>query len=108
MMFYHYILNEDSESLIYKFYKVQSKKPVKNEWSLTIKKNLEELEISLSEDQIENLSTYSFQKIVKPAIQKAAFSYLNSLKNAHTKVLHIPFEKLEMQDYFYPSTFLLK
>ena len=104
IMFYHYILNENKESLIYKFYKVQAKKPVKNDWSLTVKNNLEELEISLTEDEIENLSTYSFQKIVKPAIQKAAFSYLNNLKNDHTKVLHIPYEKLEIQDYLLPSS----
>ena len=48
MMFYHYILNEDSESLIHKFYKLQVKKPVKNYWSLTIKDNLESLKISFT------------------------------------------------------------
>ena len=31
IMFYHYILNENNESLIYKFYKVQAKKHVKND-----------------------------------------------------------------------------
>ena len=103
MMFYHYILNEDSESLIHKFYKLQAKKPVKNDWSLTIKDNLESLKISLTEDKIQKLSIYTFQKIVKTAIQKTAFEYLINLKNSHSKVLHISYENLKMQDYLVPS-----
>ena len=105
MMFYHYILNEDSESLIHKFYKLQAKKPVKNDWSLTIKENLESLKISLTEDKIQKLSIYTFQKIVKTAIQKTAFKYLINLKNSHSKVLHISYENLKMQDYLMPSIF---
>ena len=49
LMFYHYILNEDSDALLYRFYKAQAKEPVKNDWSLTINENLNELKISLTE-----------------------------------------------------------
>ena len=76
MMFYQYILHEDSESLIYKFYKLQAKKPVKDDWSLKIKEDLQTLEIKLTEENIQKLSIESFKKIVKAAIQKAAFNYL--------------------------------
>ena len=37
LMFHHYILNEDKKSLINKFFKIQSRKPVKNDWSLTVR-----------------------------------------------------------------------
>ena len=105
LMFYHYVLNEDSESLIYKFYKLQARKPVKNDWSLTVRENLDELKITLTENQIQNMSKIRFQKIVKESIKNAAFEYLLKLKNSHSKVSHIPYETLKMQDYLEPSIF---
>ena len=74
MMFYHYILNEDSESLIHRFYMVQSTKPVKNDWSLTVKENLKTLQIVLEEDQIQKLSIYSFKTLVNSAIRIESLS----------------------------------
>ena len=35
--------------------------------------------------------------------RKEAFDYLIKLKNSHSKVLHIQYEKHEMQDYLVPS-----
>ena len=105
LMFYHYILNEDSDSLIYKFYKLQAKKPVKNDWSLTISKNLQELKILLTEIQIQSLSKSAFKKIVKESVQNAALNYLLKLKNTHSKVAHISYNTLKMQDYLEPGIF---
>ena len=104
-MFYHYILNEDSESLLHKFYKIQARKPVKNDWSLTIKENLKDLKISLTENEIQNMSKIAFQKIVKESVQTAAFEYLVKVKDTHSKVAHIFYDKLKMQDYLEPSIF---
>ena len=106
MMFYHYILNEDSKSLIHRFYLVQSRKPVKNDWSLTVKENLKTLKIVLEEEQIQKLSIYSFKKLVNSAIRKESLNYLVNLKNSHSKVKHIHYEKLSMQDYLAPSRLL--
>ena len=103
LMFYHYILNEDSKSLIHKFYKLQSEQPVKGDWCLTVKDNLKTLEITMSESQIKNLSIYAFKKIVSTAIRKEALNYLVKLKNSHSKVLHIQYRTLKMQDYLVPS-----
>ena len=84
LMFYHYILNEDSESLINKFYKLQARKPVKNDWSLTISENLKELKIPLTENQIQSMSKNAFKKKVKDSINNASFDYLIKLKNTHS------------------------
>ena len=81
MMFYHYILNADSKSLIHRFYMVQSRKPVKNDWSLTVKENLKTLQIVLEEDQIKKLSIYSLKKLVNSAIKKESLNSLVKLKN---------------------------
>ena len=106
LMFYHYILNENGNSLMNKFYKLQARKPVKNDWSVTVKQNLQELKISLTECQIQNLSKSAFQKIVKDSIKSAAFDYLVRLKNTHSKVAHISYRTLEMQDYLNQICFL--
>ena len=97
VMFYHYILHEDKNSLIYRFYKSQCRKAVKGDWwCLRVVEDLETLKIDLSEEKIEKRSEYSFKKLVYAAIKKEAFKYL--VKNSHTKVLHVPHDILEMQD----------
>ena len=57
----------------------------------------------LEEDQIQKLSIYSFKKLVNSAIKKESLNYLVKLKNSHSKVKHIDYEKLAMQDYLSPS-----
>ena len=47
----------------------------------------------------------AYQKIVKESIQSAALEYLLKLKNNPSKVAHIPYLSLKMQDYFKPDTF---
>ena len=103
-MFQHYLLNEEESSLVNNFYKLQSRKSVKNDWSLTVKQNLETLEIALSEEQIKSMSEPAYKKIVNSAIKKEALNYLNGIKSSHSKVLHIEHAKLEMQDYLLPSS----
>ena len=103
LMFYHYIINQDKKSLIYKFYKSQCRKTVKDDWCLTVQEDLETLEIKLTEEKIQKLSNVSFKKLVNTAIKKEAFKYLLNIKNSHRKVLHIPYKNLEMQDYLLPS-----
>ena len=99
VMFYHYILHEDKNSLLYKFYKSQCRNPVKGDWCLTVAEDLETLKIDLSEQKIEKFSEYSFKKLVNASIKKEAFKYLDNIKSTHTKVLHIPHKNLEIQDY---------
>ena len=72
MMFYHYILNEDKNSLIHKFYKIQFDKAARNDWCLTVKENLETLRINNTEEQIKKLSEESFKILVNSAIKKEA------------------------------------
>ena len=47
LMFYQYILKQPEKSLIRRFYETQRSKPVKNDWSLTLKSNLESLKVDL-------------------------------------------------------------
>ena len=101
--FYQDILKQSSDSLLYKFYKTQTSKPIKNDWCLTVQSNLKTLNINKSESEIKLMSKYSFKKIVKDAIKKETFQYLNQKKLLHSKVMHIQYIHFKMQDYFYPN-----
>ena len=103
LMFYHYILKQPEESLIRRFYKTQRSNPSKNDWSLTVKSNLETLEVNASEEDIGTMSQYVFRKLVNTHIKKEAFKYLQKIKSTHTKVLHIQYTRLEIQSYFLPN-----
>ena len=49
------------------------------------------------------MSEYAFSKIVKKAVRNEAFQYLQQIKSGHSKVMHIQYDQLQMQDYFLPG-----
>ena len=100
-MFYQYILKQAEKSLIRRFYETQGSKPVKNDWSLTVKLNLETLKVDLKEKEIRSMSQYVFK--INTRIKQEAFKYLQQVKSTHTKVLHIQYARLEIQSYFLPK-----
>ena len=103
MMFFHYILKEDKNSLIRRFFDSQLRNPGKNDWVLTIRKNLEELEIVLDVDHIQMTTENQFKTLVEKAIDDKCLEYLEKEKNKKQKVKHIQFDKLEMQNYLHPG-----
>ena len=103
LMFYHYIINQPDDSLIKQFYQTQCANPTKNDWCLTVKSNLETLQIKYNESEIKTMSEYSFNKLVKTSIKNETFQYLIKLKNSHSKVLHIQYDEFKMQEYCLPN-----
>ena len=103
LMFLHYVLNEDSKSLIYKFLQAQINDPVKNDWIHTVKEDLEELEIGLDFETIKELSKKSFKIFVDKQLEARALDYLNEIKAKHSKVNHIIHNNLRMQNYLEAS-----
>ena len=70
LMFLHYILNEDENSLISQFYNCQAKQPIKGDWCTTVMENMEELEIMLKVDQIKISSQNQFRSRVNSSVEK--------------------------------------
>lgn len=93
LMFLWYILNEDDNSLIKRFFK--------SDWIESVKENLEYLEIFISFDQIKNSSREQFKCLVDDSIDEKAFEKLISEKDSKnkTKVAHIKYQELSMQEY---------
>ena len=105
MIILHTILHEDSNSLIYRFFHAQLLNPDKGDWTLEIKKNIEELEITETLDEIEKLSIDKFRTKVIRAVRKTTFKNLIEIKNSHSKVKHIEYYKFEMQTYLKSEQF---
>ena len=103
IMYLHYILNEEENSLIYRVLQAQVRNPVKGDWTLGVTKILEDLEIELELEEIRNLKEETLRKFVKEQINEKCLEYLNKQKAKHSKVLHIVHEELRMQEYLHPT-----
>ena len=64
ILFLHYLLNEEKDSLISRVLKAQIENPSKNDFILGVQKDLEHLEIHLSLEDTQSLSRYA-QKFCK-------------------------------------------
>ena len=69
-MFLQYILKEDPDSLISKFFHTQDSKPLRNDWSLYCRKDMEEIELKLTFEEIQSMSKDRFKAIVSKAVTK--------------------------------------
>ena len=96
VMFLHYILNQDKDSLIYRILEAQVRNPSKNDWSETVKQDLEELGIENTFTQIKSLQQDKFRSVVSKAIEEKNCS-LTHLILKHSKVKHTV-----LQEYLQP------
>ena len=103
MSFLYYILHEDPQSLMYKFFETQSARRYQKDWVSTVLKDIDELDLNLNFDDIKCMKKSSFTDMVKIRIENKTLEYLNHKKAAHTKVLHIKHTQLKMKRYLLPS-----
>ena len=70
LLFMKYILNNDSNSLIYKFFELQIAQHVKGDWASSCFKDLENLNIELTLENIKEMPKTTFKRLVKEKINK--------------------------------------
>ena len=97
ILFLQYILQQDEESLLHKFFKAQMENPVKGDWAPQVEQDLKDLDIKYSFEEIKSMSKQTFKVKVKSAIKIKAFEWLQSEKNKLKKVKDIVFTKFKMQ-----------
>lgn len=68
-IFLKYLLEENPESLIYQFLKLQFENPEKRDCASSCFNDLRTLEINLSLEEIENMTKKQFKEIVKKAFE---------------------------------------
>ena len=64
------ILKENEDSLLFKFFQAQLKTPTKNDWALTVQKDMEYLDINVPMSEISKMSGEKFSNAVKMAIRR--------------------------------------
>ena len=62
-----YILKEEESSLLPKFFRAQNSGSLKSDWALTVKKDLQELDINLSFEDMRITSKRAFKSLVAKA-----------------------------------------
>ena len=99
IMFLHYILNQNENSLLFKFFNAQLDNPVKGDWSEQVLLDLSEIDLQLTMLEIKNLSKETFRVKVKKAIERAALIWLMEEKGKKSKVKNLNHDVLKMQNF---------
>ena len=101
LLFYWHILHLDENELLAKFFLAQKLKPSRNDWVLQIFKDLEEIELSLTEIEIKNMSKNMFKKII---LEKVNISVKKSFMR--TQKRQSKTSNLKISENFKPSSYL--
>ena len=99
-LFLKQILKQDEKSQIFKFFSIQLNNPIKGDWVSSCLKDLSDLEIDKSIEEIKNMKRNEYKNIIKHSIEKKALEYLQSKRGS--KGLEIKYTTLEMSEYLLP------
>ena len=98
IMFLHHILTRNKEALIHRVLTAQISKPVKGDWCIVVREDLDSLGLSnLSFDDISGMSKDNLKLLLNDEIAKCSFEELNSGKLNLSKIAGIVYNKLEIQ-----------
>jgi hypothetical protein len=85
--------------MIRKIYEVQNVDPSPGDFTELIDEDKEMLGIDMSYLEIGSMNKQKFKKIVKVKTREAAFLYLKSLKQGHSKMDGMKYRKFEKASY---------
>ena len=100
LMFLHYALQEDENSLLHKFLMAQIGTPKEGDWWLSVLQDINDLKLEVTLYEIKNMTKETFKTRVKLAASQDALKWLKFQKLKLNKVKNISHEKLEIQPYF--------
>ena len=99
-MYLWQVLHRDTDELTWKVYQAQKVKPNRGDWWQLLQTERENLNIHLSDEEIQKMSREKFKSIVEKNIQIEGLRYLSGLAAPHSKSDFIVSEMLEKKDYF--------
>ena len=101
--FLYYILHESPESLVYQFFQTQYKNRTSKDWVTTILKDLDEVKLGVTIEQIKLMKKSMYMRMLKTSIEKKALMELQNRKSNHSKVSHLQHFGIKMQKYLLPN-----
>ena len=99
LMFLNYLLSQKETSMISKVLLPQIRDPLKGDWWLQAKQDLQSLSLNYTLHEIKVMSKGAFKGVVKTAAENAAFKWLIERKQKLSKIKHIQFQNLSIQNY---------
>ena len=99
ILFLHYLLQQDKHSMIFQVLKATRDNPANNDFVKTCQKYLDKLNIQLTFEELGKMSKWSVKKLVNQKIADAAFEYLSEIQLKQSKISHIKYDELCIQEY---------
>ena len=103
ILYLNYLLNEDVNSLVYKFLKAQLTKNLPGDWVNLVDKDIKELDISLSYEDIKNTNKKELSEFLNEKIENKALEYLLTMKEKHSKMNPLNYTRIQTQEYLTSS-----
>ena len=107
IMYLHHLLSSEGDNLARQVLVQQINSTKRYDWINIVEKDLEEFKITLSYDQIANISKPCFKKIIKNASKSAYFENIIKNKQQLSKGSEISYHELSLQNYMKSSSNLL-
>ena len=95
----HYLVKRNPTEMIHKFFTAQWNNECKDDWTVTVKNDLEDIGLALDLDFIKSKSDFSFKSMIKRRIREYAFYSFLEKKESHTKLDGLFYTELKMQQY---------
>ena len=99
IIFFQYILQQPEGSLIQKVLAAQRDNTSKGDWVALVKKDIEELELKISDADIKAMTKCQLKKVLKEKGSKTALKHLKQKAEKLVKAKDLEYNKLEMAKY---------
>ena len=99
IMFLRYIMTRSEGDLLKEFLDAQCREPSKNDWCLSVLKDLEELDFEVAYETVKYFSKESLSKEVKKSCRDKAFDDLMSKQEEYSKGSSLEYGQLRMRSY---------
>ena len=101
----HNVLTKNDNELVKSVYFAQKVKPSNGDWCLLIEKDMELVNINMTESEISSMHKTQFKKHVRICVSDAAFKSLKVIQAEHEKVKHIEYKTFKLQPYLTSASF---
>ena len=95
----HHLVTRDTNETLFKVFKVQWNNPVKNDWVVQVKDDLQVFGISDHLEGIKSFKKSTFKEKVKTGSKIIAFRELLAIKSRHSKLKNLVYTEFNMQNY---------
>jgi hypothetical protein len=85
IMYLQNILQRDKNEMVRRVYEAQKEDPSSGDFVELVNEDCAAIKLDMTEKDIEKMPKLRFKKIVKAKVLKAAFEYLRTLQQSHSK-----------------------